>query len=141
MDWLVYSFDDVSSVAEEGSSPPSGPASAPSGTPPGFVAVSPTWWKSECNVREGIARPVGWLTEDLTIHHHFPGIHGEVRIVETPIKLLRSLRFIGGIMIRGDIFMSQGIGRVDALAWIKDEHLLEEVQSYSNDRSGISETL
>ena len=38
---LVHSL--VSSVVEEDNSPLSGPASAPSGTPPGFVAVSPTW--------------------------------------------------------------------------------------------------
>ena len=53
-DHMAHSFDDVSpddegadhsfvsSVVEEESSPLSGPASAPSGTAPGFVAVSPT---------------------------------------------------------------------------------------------------
>jgi len=41
---VVYSFDEVSSVVEEDNSPPSGPASAPSGTPPFVVVVvSPTW--------------------------------------------------------------------------------------------------
>lgn len=41
---LVYSGEDGSSVVEEDISPPSGPASAPSGIP--FGVESPTWWKS-----------------------------------------------------------------------------------------------
>jgi len=69
---VVHSFDDVSpveepavhssdvfSVVEEGNSPPSGPASAPSGTPPEFVAVSPTWWKSSGKIQRG-NNPIDW---------------------------------------------------------------------------------
>ena len=65
-DQVIYSFDDVSpvdetfvhssdvsSVVEEANSPPSGPASAPSGTPPGFVVESPTWWKSSMQSQRG----------------------------------------------------------------------------------------
>ena len=129
---MAYSFDGVSSVVEEVNSPLSGPANAPSGTPP-VLAVSPTWWKSSITSGRGSPDLPGWLTEDFAIHHHFPSIHGEVRIIETPVKLLRSLWFIGGIMIGCDVFMSQGVGRVDTLAWIKNKHLLEEVQSYRND--------
>jgi hypothetical protein len=142
-DQVVYSFDDVSpvdetevsSVVEEDSSPPSGPASAPSGTPPGFVVESPTWWKSSMRIREGITRPIKRFTKDLAVHHYFPGIHGEVCIVETPVKLLRSFWFVGGIVVGCNVFMSQGVGCVDALAWIKDKHLLEEIKGCHNNSS------
>ena len=83
--------------------------------------------------REGITRPIGRFTEDLAVHHYLPGIHGEVRIVKAPVNLLRSLWFVGGIMIGGNIFVSQGFGGVDALAWIKDKHFLEEIEGYRND--------
>lgn len=105
VDRVAYSFDDVSSVVEEDNSPPSGPASAPSGTPP-FVVVSPTWWKSGGHVKRAIPGPVEGLTEDFTVHHNFPGVHGEVCIVETPVKLICSFRFIGRVMIGSNIFVS-----------------------------------
>lgn len=59
-----------------------------------------------CKLREGITRPIEGLTEDFAVHHHFPGVYGEVCIVETPIKFLRSLWFVGGIVVGTDIFVS-----------------------------------
>ena len=35
-------------------------------------------------------------------------------------------------MIGGNVFVSQGFGRVDALARIKDKHFLEEIKGYHN---------
>ena len=68
-------------------------------------------------------------TENFAVHHNLPCVDGELRIIKTPIKLLRRLWFVSWVVIRRNVLMCQRVSGRDSLSGIEDQHLLQKVQS------------
>jgi hypothetical protein len=77
-------------------------------------------------------------SEKWSLHHYFPCIRWEIRIVERPIELFFRNWLIGRVMVRREVWMSQSIGSSDPLPWVKDKHLFEQV---NGQRVGILKLL
>lgn len=69
------------------------------------------------------------LTENLAVHHDLPCVYWEVGVVETPIELFRGNRLIGWIVIWRDILVRKRRGSIYTFSGIKDQHLLQKIQS------------
>ena len=65
--------------------------------------------------------------KELLIHHNLPSIHGKVGIVERPIELLLRDWLVGWVVVWREVLVGEGIGGLDALSRVEDEHALEEV--------------
>lgn len=61
------------------------------------------------------------------IHHDFPCVHREIRVIKGPVKLLLCHRLIGGIVIWCQIFVCKTFCSLDSLLGIENEHSLEKI--------------
>lgn len=67
---------------------------------------------------------------ELHIHHDFPRIHRQVRVVERPIELFLSRRLVCGVVVWGEVLMREGVGGLDTFPGVENEHLFEEINGY-----------
>lgn len=77
------------------------------------------------NVSKGAERT---KRNDERVHHDFPSVDRQIGIVETPIERFRRDGFIGRIVIRSQVLVSQRLGRIDSFPGIEDEHFFEKVE-------------
>lgn len=63
----------------------------------------------------------------LDSHHNLPCVDGEVSVVETPIELLLGSGLVGGVMVRGQVLVGEGLGGCYPLLGVEDEHAFKEV--------------
>jgi len=66
----------------------------------------------------------------LFVHHDFPRIHREIRIIKRPVELLLRDWLIRGVVVRGKVFVCEGIGCLDTLSGVEHKHLFEEIDRY-----------
>jgi len=64
------------------------------------------------------------------IHHDFPGVNWQVRIVKRPVELLLCCWLICRVVIRRQILMCQTRFRRNPFLRIKDKHSLEKINRY-----------
>lgn len=69
---------------------------------------------------------------------HLPRVDGQVGVVEAPVERLGRDGLVGRVVVRREVLVREGLRRVDALARVKDEHLLEQVERL---RVGAAELL
>lgn len=60
-------------------------------------------------------------------HHDLPRVYREVGVVETPVELLLGNGLVAGVVVRGEVLVSQSLGRRYSLLGVEDEHLLQEI--------------
>lgn len=58
------------------------------------------------------------------IHHNFPGVNGQVCVVERPIELLLRDRLVSGVVVWGEVWVSESLLRSYTLLGVKDQHVL-----------------
>ena len=63
-------------------------------------------------------------------HHDFPGVDREISIIEGPIELLLRHGFVGGVVVRREIFVREGFASADPRSGIKHEHSFEEIDRW-----------
>lgn len=64
------------------------------------------------------------------LHHNFPCVNGQVRIVETPIELFFRDRLICGVVVRCKVLVAQGLSGCYPRLGVKDQHALQQVHRY-----------
>lgn len=69
------------------------------------------------------------LTEDLRVHHDFPGVHWQVGIVEAPVERFVCLGLVRWVVVWREVRMRERFGCADTSARVKHEHLLQQIQS------------
>ena len=68
--------------------------------------------------------------QDLAVHHHLPRIHGQVCVIERPVKGLGGHGLIIGIVVGLKVLVVQCLASSDTLLGVEHQHLLEQVQGY-----------
>lgn len=58
------------------------------------------------------------------VHHNFPRVNGQVCIVERPVKLLLRNRLISGVVVWGEVWVSESLLRSYTLLRVEDQHVL-----------------
>lgn len=66
--------------------------------------------------------------QDLAVHHHLPGVDGQIGVVEGPVKDLGSDWLILGVVVGLQIGVVQGIASSDTLLGVKHKHALQQIQ-------------
>lgn len=89
--------------------------------------MSPRLWKSARQSLQTLPAMTE-LTENVRVHHHLPGVNGEIRIVERPVEHLGSDRLVRGVVVRRKVLVRQSLGRRDTRAGVENEHLLQQVE-------------
>ena len=69
---------------------------------------------------------------------HLPSVDRQVGVVEAPVERLGCDGLVGRVVVRREVLMRERLRRVDALARVEHEHLLEEVERL---RVGAAELL
>lgn len=58
------------------------------------------------------------------VHHDFPRINREIRVIERPVEFFFGNRLIRRIVIRSKVWMSKSLAGADALLRVEHKHLL-----------------
>lgn len=64
-------------------------------------------------------------TQDLRVHHHFPCIHGQLRIVKAPVERFVCDGLVGRIVVWCDVRVFECLWCRDALSGVKHQHFLQ----------------
>jgi len=67
------------------------------------------------------------IVENLGVHHDLPCVYGQIGVIETPVELLIGHGLIGGVVVRSEVVISQGVGRGDTLLGVENQHPLEKL--------------
>ena len=70
---------------------------------------------------------LGLEVKELLIHHNLPCVHWEVGVVERPVELLPGYWLVCWVVVWREVLVREGVGRLDTLAWVENEHALEKV--------------
>jgi hypothetical protein len=63
-------------------------------------------------------------------HHDLPSVNGQVCVVKRPIELLLCAWLIGGVVIWGEVWVSQRFRGLDTFPRVEDQHVLKQINRY-----------